>query len=87
MIEQFQRAHIQKYNYYILEFIKLVKNKNESIVIHVKYIFFNFFDSRIIDMNVLFILQYFLNSKNSFFYKHSLNGGNAYPISIGKSYT
>ena len=55
MYVQFERAHIKKYNYYVLDFIKLVKKKMMSIVIHVKYILLNFFISRIIDINVLLI--------------------------------
>ena len=42
MYAQLQRVHIQKYNYDVLDFIKLVKkNKIMSIIIHVKYIFCN----------------------------------------------
>ena len=45
-----------------------------SIIIHVKYIFFIFVVSRIIDINVLFILQ------NKTIFK--FNEGNTFPIYI-----
>ena len=44
MYAQFQRVHIQKYNYYVLYFIKLVKNKVKLcllLYIYLIYIFCN----------------------------------------------
>ena len=42
MYAQFQRAHIQKYNYYLLDY-KVGENKKKYIsIVTCKYIFLNF---------------------------------------------
>ena len=55
MYAQFQIDYIQKYNYYVLRFIILVKKENKLNYVYCYIYNIYFVVSRIIDMNVLFI--------------------------------